>query len=194
MFNWKLKDVIMVCIFSVVFSFIYLWAVYAANFLATVLAPFGLAPYAYEIFFGVWFMASTFVPYIIQRAGVATISEVLSAVIEVIMGNMFGPIVILSGIIQGLGPELVFAKKNYKDFSLKNMCLAAVMACIFSFVWGYVRGGYVKYSLIYVMGMLVVRIISSIFFAGIVSKILAEKLAKTGALSGYALGQEEIDE
>lgn len=58
MFNWKLKDVIMVCIFSVVFSFIYLWAVYLANFMATLLAPFGLAPYAYEIVLvcGLWLL------------------------------------------------------------------------------------------------------------------------------------------
>lgn len=52
MFNWKLKDVIMVSIFSVIFSFIYLGAVYFANFLATILAPFGLAPFAYEILLG----------------------------------------------------------------------------------------------------------------------------------------------
>lgn len=194
MFNWKLKDVIMVCIFSVVFSFIYLWGVYFANFLATVLAPFGFAPYAYEIVFGVWFMASTFVPYIIQRSGVAVVAEVLSAVIEVIMGNMFGPIVILSGIIQGMGPELVFAKGKYRDFSMKNMCLAALFACIFSFVWGYVRGGFSKFTPMYLLGMFVVRAISSVLFAGILSKVLAEKLAKTGALSSYSLGQEEIDE
>lgn len=127
MFNWKLKDVIMVSIFSVIFSFIYLGAVYFANFLATILAPFGLAPFAYEILFGVWFMASTFVPYIVQRSGVAVVSEVLSALIEVIMGNMFGPIVILSGIIQGMGPELVFAKNKYRNFSMMNMCLAAAV-------------------------------------------------------------------
>ena len=146
MFNWKLKDVIMVSIFSVIFSFIYLGAVYFANFLATILAPFGLAPFAYEILFGVWFMASTFVPYIVQRSGVAVVSEGLSALIEVIMGNMFGPIVILSGIIQGMGPELVFAKNKYRNFTMMNMCFAAGAACVASFIWGFIRGGFVKYS------------------------------------------------
>lgn len=42
--------------------------------------------------------------------------------------------------------------------------------------------------------MFIVRVISSIFFAGIISKLLAEKLAKTGALSSYRLGQDEIEE
>lgn len=53
---------------------------------------------------------------------------------------------------------------------------------------------WIKYTPMYLLGMFVVRVISSLFFAGFLSKILAEKLAKTGALSSYALGQEEIDE
>lgn len=190
MFNWKLKDVIMVCLFSVIFLFIYLGAVYLANFIATILAPLGLAPFAYEILFGVWFMAATFVPYIVQRSGVAIIAEVLSAVIEVIMGNMFGPIVILSGIIQGAGPEIIFAKDRYKNYTMKNMCLAAFAACVTSFIWGFVRGGFVKYSATMLVGMFVVRAISSIIFAGVICKIAADKLAKTGALSSYTLGNQ----
>ena len=166
----------MVSIFSVIFSIIYLGAVYFANFLATILAPFGLAPFAYEILFGVWFMASTFVPYIVQRSGVAVVSEVLSALIEVIMGNMFGPIVILSGIIQGMGPELVFAKNKYRNFTMMNMCLAAAAACVASFIWGFIR------------------VISSVVFSGIICKIAADKLAGTGALSGYVLGQNNDSE
>ena len=86
-----------------VFSFIYPWAVYLANFMATLWHPFWLA-HMPEIVLVYSLSNLHFFPYIIQRAGVATISEVLSAVIEVIMGNMFGPIVILSGIIQGMGP------------------------------------------------------------------------------------------
>ena len=87
-----------------------------------------------------------------------------------------------------MGPELVFARKGYRDFSMKNMCIAAVAACVFSFIWGFVRGGYVKFTPMYILGMFIVRVISSIFFAGIISKLLAEKLAKTGALSSYRLG------
>lgn len=194
MFNWKLKDVIMVCIFSVVFSFIYLGALYFSNFLGTILAPLGLAPFAYEIVFGIWFMASTFVPYIIQKSGVAIISEIIAAVLEVIMGNIFGPIVILSGLIQGLGPELVFARKGYRDFSMKTMCLAALGACITSFIWGFVRGGFSKFTWTYILGMFVVRAISSVLFAGVLSKIMGDRLAKTGALGEYALGKDEIYE
>ncbi|MDR3259018.1 MAG: ECF transporter S component [Fusobacteriaceae bacterium] len=188
-FNWKLKDIIMVCIFSVVFSFIYLGAVHLANILATVLAPFGFAPFSYEILFGIWFMAATFVGYIIQKPGVAIVAEVLAAVIEVIMGNMFGPMVILSGIIQGLGAELIFAKNKYKNFNMPNMCIAALGSSVASFIFGFLRGNLSKYTTIFLIAMFIVRGISSIVFAGIISKITADKLANTGALKGYSLGK-----
>ena len=112
MFNWKLKDVIMVCIFSVVFSFIYLWAVYLANFMATLLAPFGLAPYAYEIVFGVWFMAFYICSIYYSKSWSSYNFRSFICCNRGNYGNMFGPIVILSGIIQGMGPELVFCKKR----------------------------------------------------------------------------------
>ena len=179
----------MVCIFSVVFSLIYLGAVYISNFFATVLTPIGLAPFSYEILFGIWFMAATFVGYIIRRPGVALISEVLAALIEVLLGSMFGPMVIISGIIQGLGPELVFWKNKYKDYSMLNMCLAAFAACLFSFIWGFVRGSFLKYSIPVIIAMFIVRTISSIIFAGIISKVSADKLADTGALTGYDLSK-----
>ena len=110
------------------------------------------------------------------------------------MGNMFGPIVILSGIIQGMGPELVFAKNKYKNFTMMNMCIAAAAACIASFIWGFIRGGFVKYSPLMLVCMFVVRLISSVVFSGIICKIAADKLAGTGALSGYTLGQQNDPE
>ena len=190
MFNWKLKDIIMVCIFSIVFSFIYLYTLYAANFFTTILSPFGLSQFAYEVVFGIWFMASTFSAYIIRKKGVAIISEILAGTIEVLMGNIFGPIVIISAFIQGLGCELIFMKYKYKNFTFISMSLAASLACIFSFVWGYFRGAYDALSIYYIVCMFGVRMISAIFFAGILSKILADKLSNTGALSSYDISNK----
>ena len=77
---------------------------------------------------------------------------------------------------------------------MKNMCIAAVAACVFSFIWGFVRGGYVKFTPMYILGMFIVRVISSIFFAGIISKLAEKILHLHWALSSYRLGQDEIEE
>lgn len=190
-YEWKLQDVIMVALLCVVFGVVYLMAVYLATFLSTLFTPFGLAPLANELVFGVWFMAATLAAYIIQKPTVAIIAEILAAVIEVLMGNWFGPMVIVAGLIQGLGAELVFAKWKYERFDMYTMCLAAAGCSVTSFLWSFVRSGYGKYSVGLLVLFFVVRLISSVLFAGVLCKTLGSGLAKTKLLKGYAIGRDE---
>lgn len=60
----------------------------------------GIGFMGYEIVFGIWLMAATLAAYIILKPGVAIVTEVLAAVIEVLLGNFFGPMVIVSGIVK----------------------------------------------------------------------------------------------
>lgn len=189
-YEWKLQDVIMVAMLCVVFGVVYLGAVYIASFLGTVFTPFGLAPLSNEIIFGIWFMAATFGAYIIQKPTVAIIAEILASVIEVLLGNWFGPMVIVAGLIQGLGAEVIFAGFKYKRFNMFTMCLAAAGSCITSFMWSFVRSGYGNYSVGLLIIFFIVRLISSVLFAGILCKVMGDGLAKTRLLKGYAIGRE----
>ena len=188
-FKWKLHEVIFVAMLCIVFGVVYLAGVYLASFLSTVLTPFGLAPLATEIVFGVWFMASTLAAYILQKPGVAIVSEVLAALIEVLMGNMYGPMVIVAGIIQGAGGEIVFAGWKYKRFDALTMNLAAAGCCITSFLWSFVRSGYGLLSVKLLIVMFLIRLVSSVLFAGVLCKLMGDGLAKTGLLKSYALGR-----
>jgi len=188
-YNWKLKDIIMVALLSIVFAVIYLGAVYFASFLSSVLTPLGLAPLGNEIVFGVWFMASTLAAYILQKPGVAIIAEVLAALIEVLMGNMYGPMVFVAGIIQGAGAEAAFALYRYKKFNLATMCLAAAGSCITSFLWGFVRSGFGLLAPGLLTVMFIIRLISSLLFSGVLCKLIGDGLAGTGLLKSYALGE-----
>lgn len=188
-FEWKLQDVIMVAMVCVVFGVVYLGAVYLASFLGTVFTPFGLAPLANELIFGIWFMAATFAAFIIQKPSVAIIAEILAAVIEVLLGNWFGPMVIVSGLIQGLGAELVFAGFKYRRFDMFTMCLASAGCCITSFLWSFIRSGYGNYSVGLLVVFFLVRLISSVLFSGILCTVMGNSLAKTKLLKGYAIGR-----
>ena len=189
-YEWKLQDVIMVSLLCVVFGVVYLAAVYLAAFLRTVFTPFGLAPLANELVFGIWLMAATIAAYIIQKPTVAVIAEILAAVIEVMLGNWFGPMVIVAGFIQGLGAELVFAVYKYERFDMTTRLLAAAGSCITSFAWSFVRSGYGNYSLGLLVVFFIVRMISTLIFAGVLSKTMGDGLAKTKLLKGYAIGRE----
>lgn len=187
---WKLKEIILTAMICIVFGVVYLAAVYLASFIATALTPAGLAPLGNELVFGVWFMAATLAGYILQKPGVAIVAEVIAAVIEVLLGNWFGPMVIVSGIIQGAGAEIVFAAGKYKKFDGNIMYAASAGCCVASFLWSFVRSGYGKFSIPFLAFLFVVRLVSSMLFSGFICKKIGDSLAKTGLLKGYALGRD----
>ena len=184
-----LQDVIMVSILSVVLGVVYLGVVYFSTTLVGFFTPMGIGSMGHEIVFGIWLMAATFAAYIIQKPGVAVITEVLAAVIEVLLGNFFGPMVIVSGIVQGLGAELVFAGYRYKKWDHKTVYLAAIGTCITSFIWSFIRSGYGKLSLPIILLFFVVRMISTLIFAGYIPIKLVDILAEMKLLKSYAVGK-----
>lgn len=187
--GWKLQEVIFVAMLCVVFGVVYLAATYLSTGLVAVFTPMGIGPMGYEVVFGVWFMVSTLAPYIIQRPGVAIVSEIIAAVIEVLLGNMFGPMVIVTGIVQGVGAEAAFAIGRYKSYTMRDMLLASVLCCVVSFLWSFIRSGYLAFSVPVLVLFFVVRLVSSVVFAGLLSKAIGDGLAKTGLIKGYALGR-----
>jgi energy-coupling factor transport system substrate-specific component len=187
--EWKLRDVVMVALLSILFAVVYLGAVYFALFLGSILAPVGLAPLGNEIVCGVWFMASTLAAYVLQKPGVALVAEVLAALIEMCLGSMYGPLLFVSGILQGAGAEAAFALTRYKKFDLATMCLAAAGSCVVSFLWEYFRYGFGLLDTRLLAAMFVVRLASSVFFSGVLCKLAGDTLAGTGLLKSYALGK-----
>lgn len=191
--KWKLKDILFMAISAVVFGVVYLGMVYLGASLTGVLTPSGWGILGYEPIYGVWFMAAAFVTYVVRKPGIGIIAEMLAALLEVMMGNMFGPIIFISGFIQGLGCEIAFAATKYKKYNAATMIGASIGASVLSFLWTGVRQSYWNMDLKVVLVILVIRTISAIIFCGIGSRLLAEGLAKAGVLKGYAISGEGED-
>lgn len=186
-FDWKLKDILMVGMVGVLFSFLYLGMVYVGTALCTALTPFGLGAAGYEPIYGIWFMAGIFALYVIRKPGTGLIAEMLAALLEVLMGNMFGPRVFITGFMQGMGTEIGFAIGGRK-YDKKSVVIASITTTIASFLWNTYTSGYYRLELWLVALMFVIRIISALVFCMIAS-CLADGLAKAGVLGGYAIGQ-----
>ncbi len=190
MYNWKLKDIIMAGILSVLFAVVYLGAVYVGIFLTGGLTPFGLAPLGNEIVFGIWFMASTLAAYIIRKPGVATITEMCAALLEVLMGNMYGPLVFVAGFLQGIGAEFGFMVFKYKRYDWLSMGLACLGSTVLSFIWGFYRSGFFNLPPTLLVVMFIIRFASALAFSMVISKIMGDKLAKAGVLNSYPIAAE----
>lgn len=188
--NWKLKDVLMMGIISALFGVIYLGCTYFGGFLSGILTPMGLSALGYEPFYGIYFMAGAFGVYIMRKPGAGIISEMLAAIIECLLGNYFGPIIILSGLIQGIGIELLIALFRYKKFSYPVMIASSIICSILTLGYNLVVSGYSQIAVSVLILMLVVRIISAVIFSGILTKYICDRLAKAGVLRGYAIGKD----
>lgn len=187
--KWKLKDILMIAVCAVLFGAIFLGATYAGGALSAVLLPFGMPSLGYEPFYGLYFMAVAFAVYVIRKPGVGIVAEILAAVIETLMGNFFGPIIILSGFVQGAGFELVFALTKYKRFNFKTMALASVICSCVTLGYNLIVSGYASISVPVLALMLAVRIISAVILDAVVTPKLADGLARAGVLGGYAVSE-----
>ncbi|ASK61870.1 thiamine permease [Virgibacillus phasianinus] len=183
--NWRFKEIVVMSALSVVFAVVYLAFVPVGKILVGFFGPIG-----YDLIFGIWFIVSILAAYIIRKPGAAFISETIAAMVEVLLGNAAGPMLILSGIVQGLGAEAAFAATRWKNYSTWVLLFAGVGSAVFSFVYGYFISGYAALSTPYVIGMFVTRMISGALIAGLLGKTLGDALAQTGVLSSFALGKE----
>lgn len=187
--TWKLKDVLLIAICAVLFGVIYLGCTYAGGILYGVLTPAGMGSLGYEPFYGIYFMAGAFGVYVMRKPGSGVIAELLAAVLECLFGNYFGPIIILSGLVQGLGFEVIIALKKYKKFDKVTMVEGAVICSLVTMVYNLIISGYNQIAVPVLLLMLAVRIVSAIIFDGFVTPVLADGLAKAGVLKGYAVAQ-----
>ncbi|WP_416148752.1 ECF transporter S component [Salipaludibacillus sp. HK11] len=188
--QWKLKEIVLMSIFGVVFAVIYLLFFFFGQGLRNFLTPFGLAPFGYEVIFGIWFIVSIIGAYVIRKPGAAFWPELIAGTVQVLIGSPAGPQLIISAAIQGLGAEVVFLATRYRNFSLSVLILAGMSAAMFSYVWGWFNSGLAALAPELIVATLVVRIISGALLAGVLGKYISDQLAQTGVLRGYALGKE----
>ncbi|SDK59490.1 ECF transporter S component [Alkalibacterium thalassium] len=188
-----LRDYLLMSLIAVVFGIVFLLAVYAGAALTTVLTPLGLGVLGYEPFYGIWYMAAIITTYLIRKPIVGIVTEVIAALIEVLLGNMFGVMVLISAFIQGVGVEIPFALTKYKNYSYKVTMLSALSATILSFIWTGFRSNYLAMDWRIVLAIFVIRLLSALFFTGYVSKVICDKLDDAGILNHNLKASEAID-
>ncbi|WP_425541888.1 ECF transporter S component [Bacillus carboniphilus] len=180
-----MREIVVMAVLSVVFAVVYLAFLPVGKILVGFFGPIG-----YDLIFGIWFIVSIIAAYIIRKPGAAFLSETIAATVEVLIGNAVGPMLIVSGMIQGLGAEAVFAATRWRNYTTIILMLAGMGSAVTSFVWGYFLGGFAALSTGYVTAMFVARLISGALIAGLLGKSISDGLAKTGVLSRFALGKE----
>lgn len=170
----KLVDILVTIVIAVVFGIVYkLWSpVYYA------VKPLGFQ--ADQLVYGMYFIASTVAYLIIRKPGVALLAEIGAASAELITGSEWGLSVLVSGIVQGLFAELVFAAFRYRNYSLGVAGLAGIAACIASFIMDLYYNYIDDLAAWNLTVMIVARVIGSFIICGVFAYYLVKALELTG--------------
>ncbi|GEO14531.1 ECF transporter S component [Microvirga aerophila] len=184
--GWTLRETLIVTVLGAVFAVLYLgwvqvWLVAQAAFGALTM----------DVVMGFWFIVSIVAAAIIRKPGVALASEVLAAAVQILLGSPAGLLLLVTGVVQGAGAEVVFAATRWRNYSLPVLMAAGVGAAVFSFAYTWVRFDYVALQPTLVIAMFVLRCLSGALLGGLLGHWIVEALYKTGALAGLAIDHEK---
>lgn len=183
--NWRVVDIVVASVIGVAVGVIFwIWTQgYAVIDVLTTAFP----PLA-GLYTGGWLIAGVIGGLLIRKPGAAIYCELLAAAVEGLLGTHFGMTVIISGLLQGLGAELVFAAFRYRRWTLPVTLLAGLVSGIalgvnenflYNVEWA------IEWKLVYV----VFTSISGVLVAGLLSWFGYKALLQTGVLSGLASGR-----
>lgn len=185
-YRWRVVDIVVASVLAVAAGLVFvLWNI-ASNPLTAPLSA--LLPGLQALAGGGWLFAGVLVAMVIRKPGAAIYGELVAATVSALVGNQWGVLTLESGLIQGLGAELVFALFFYRVWNLPVAVLAGATAglamAINDLVLWY-PGAATAFAVTYTVS----GIVSGALLAGALSWFAVRGLAKTGALSRFASGR-----
>lgn len=183
--RWRVVDIVVASVIAVAVGVIF-W-VWTQGYAVIAVITTAFPPLA-GLYGGGWLIAGVIGGLLIRKPGAALYCELLAAAVEGLLGTHFGMTVIISGLFQGLGAELVFAAFRYRKWTLPVILLAGLVSGIAMGVnenFLYNAEWAVEWKLVYVA----FTSISGVVVAGLLSWLGYKALLPTGVLSGLASGR-----
>ena len=140
-----------------------------------------------DVVMGFWFIVSIIAAAIIRKPGVALVSEVMAAAVQVLLGSPAGLLLLLTGLVQGAGAEAVFAATRWRRYSLPVLMAAGMGAAVFSFAYTWIRFDYGSLAPGLLVAMFALRLASGALLGGFLGHVIVKALYRTGVLSGLAI-------
>lgn len=188
--RWRVVDIVVASVLATAAGLVFvLWNV-ASNPISTPLSA--TLPGLQALLGGGWLFAGVLTALVIRKPGAALYGELVAATVSALVGNQWGVLTLESGLVQGLGAELVFAVFLYRRWGLPMAVLAGAVAGLALAVNDLILwypGSATAFVTIYTVS----AIVSGALVAGLLSWFVVRSLAKTGALSRFASGRMEPD-
>ncbi|TFD73504.1 ECF transporter S component [Cryobacterium gelidum] len=186
-FRWRVVDIVVASVIGVASGVIF-WAWGLAwSPLSAILA---FTPGLEGLLAGGWLFAGVLGGLIIRKPGAALYTEVIAAVVSMLIGTQWGFSTLIWGVVEGLGAEIVLALFFYANWRLGVALLAGAGAGV---AVGLLDTTFTSYSALdfgFKVIYFVSAVVSGTVLAGLLSWLAVRGLARTGALSRFAAGRE----
>lgn len=184
--RWRVVDIVVASVLAVAAGLVFVFWNVASNPIATPLNA--VLPGLQALAGGGWLFAGVLTALVIRKPGAALYGELVAATVSALVGNQWGVLTIESGLVQGLGAELVFALFLYRRWNLPVAAAAGAAAglalAINDLILWY-PGSTTTFAAIYTVS----AVVSGVILAGVLSWFVVRALAKTGALSRFESGR-----
>lgn len=183
--SWRVVDIVVTAVLAAVCAVIFwMWSnlLYPAVSAGTVAYP----PSA-GLIAGGWLVAGTLGALIIRKPGAALFCELLAAVIEGFLGTHFGWLVVLSGLVQGLGVEVVFLLTRYRRFGPVTAAIGGAVSGLFLGVSENIMYNF-EWALDQQVVYAALTTLSGAVIAGLLMWAVMKALQATGVLGALASG------
>jgi energy-coupling factor transport system substrate-specific component len=186
-FRWRVVDIVVASVIGVASGLLFVVWNIASNPVTDPLKA--LLPGLQAVGGGFWLFAGVLTALVVRKPGAALFGELLAATVSALVGNQWGALTLLSGTVQGLGAELVFAAFLYGNWRVGTAILAGAgaglaMAVTDLIVW------YPGSDTLFVVVYAVSAVVGGALIAGLLSWLAVRGLARTGALNRFAAGRE----
>lgn len=185
--TWRVVDIVVASVIGVASGVVFwLWGLaWPGLDLALSFTP-GLS----GLLAGGWLFAGVLGGLIIRKPGAALYTEIVAAVVSMLLGTQWAFSTFIWGVIEGVGAELGFAVLAYANWrllgALVSGALAGISVAVLDTSFSSVAALAFEARVIYAGS----AIVSGIVLAGLGSWLLTRALAATGALDRFASGRE----
>ena len=187
-YKWRVVDIVVASVIGVASGVIFLvWNIASEPVTGPLKA---LLPGLQALGGGFWLFAGPLTALIIRKPGAALYGELVAASVSVLFGGgSWGVTVLVSGLIQGFGAEVVFLAFRYRVWNVGVAILAGVgaglaMAINDLIVW--YAGADTLFTVVYILAAMV----GGALIAGLLSWLAVRGIAETGVLSRFASGRQ----
>ncbi|GAA2942815.1 ECF transporter S component [Microbacterium luteolum] len=194
LYRWRVVDIVVAAVLGVAIGLVF-WGWNTIGY-AWFGAADALTPGLGGIAVGIWLLGGVVGGLVIRKPGAALVVELVAAIVSMLIGNVWGISTVLSGLVQGLGAEIIFALFFYRRFGIVVAALAGMGAAAAAWVFELFYGSSpnilksFEFNTIYLVSV----VVSGAILAGVLGWLLVRALAVTGALSRFAVGREHVRE